>query len=337
MSVRRTPTSVAAAGVAGLMLLSACGSSDEGGSGGSESAAGSGGSSSGGDSSGTVQVTDAEGKTVSVPKNPGKVVVMDWSVARSLTGLGVEIAGLPKANSTLPSDLKPVADKAKEVGTLFEPDYEGISELNPDMVVVASRSANPKVIAELKKITPNVLDMSTDDDPAKTVSSVRERYTQLAKIYGKESQATTTLAQMDKNIAGLKAKASASDGTTMFASVSGGKVSVYGKSSRFGRVWTDFGFKPVDAKLDDKGSHGEEINQEFFVKYNPAHILVLDRGKTVGDSGTAALDVLNNGLVNRTDAAKNKKIAEVDGFSWYLAPDSPASVNQMVTDATKAV
>lgn len=332
-SSRLRATASVAAG--GLLLLSACGSSD------SDSGSGSSGSSSAGGSGaaggGTVSITDAQNRTVQVPKNPKKVVVLDWSSARSLHALDAEIVGVPKSNGDLPADLKQVSDKATKVGTLFEPDYEGISKLNPDLVVVGARSGNKKVVDELTKITPAVIDMSTVDDPTKVIQSVGTRYTQLASIYGKDADAKTTLATMNKNIADLKKKASGEGGTTMFASVSGGKVSVYGAGSRFGRVWTDFGFKPVAAKLNEKGQHGEEINQEFFVKYNPAHILVLDRGRAVGDAGKPALDVLNNGLVDKTDAAKNKKIALVDGFAWYLAPDSPVSVEQMVKDARKAL
>lgn len=320
--------------VVGGLLLSACGGSGSG-SGSSASQSGAGGSAGG--NGGTVSITDAQDRTVKVPKNPKKVVVLDWSAARSLHALDAEIVGLPKPNGDLPSDLKAASDKATAVGTLFEPDYEGISKLNPDLVVVGARSGNKKVVDELTKITPNVIDMSTSRDPKTVIKSVGERYTQLASIFGKEADAKTTLATMNTNIADLRKKASAESGKTMFASVSGGKVSVFGAGSRFGRVWTDFGFKPVDAKLNEKGQHGEEINQEFFVKYNPAHLLVLDRGRAVGDAGKPALDVLNNGLVGKTDAAKNKKIALVDGFAWYLAPDSPVSVEQMVKDAQKAL
>lgn len=325
VSALRRPA-LAIGSAAGLLLLSACGSS------GSDSAGSSASGSSG--SAGTVTITDAQKRTVKVPTNPSKVVVLDWSAARSLHQLGVKIAGVPKPNGTLPSDLKEAASSAKTVGTLFEPDYEAIAEMDPDLVVVGSRSGNAKVVGELTKITPNVIDMSKRGT---SMSEVNTRYTQLASIFGKQAAAKKTLASMDSAVATLRSKAEKASGTTMFVQVSGSKVSAYGPGSRFNTIWTDFGFKAVDAKLDKKGSHGEEINQEFFVKYDPSRILVLDRGRTIGESGKPALDVLNNDLVNRTSAAKNDKISAVDGFSWYLAPSSPASVTQMVTDATKVL
>ena len=168
VSALRRPA-LAIGSAAGLLLLSACGSS------GSDSAGSSASGSSG--SAGTVTITDAQKRTVKVPTNPSKVVVLDWSAARSLHQLGVKIAGVPKPNGTLPSDLKEAASSAKTVGTLFEPDYEAIAEMDPDLVVVGSRSGNAKVVGELTKITPNVIDMSKRGT---SMSEVNTRYTQLA-------------------------------------------------------------------------------------------------------------------------------------------------------------
>lgn len=326
------------------LTLSACGST------GSSNAAGSNAGSSGaantksagagassGEATGPVTITDAQGKSVKVPANPGKVVVLDWSVARSLTQLGIPIAALPKANGALPADLTSLT-KTKTVGTLFEPDYEAIAELEPDLVIIGGRSGNAKVRGEMTKITPNVIDMSVrTDDPAKRLSVVSSRYEQLASIWGKQDAAKTNLAAMNKSIAGVQSKAKQAGGTTMFVQVSGSKVGAYGPGSRFGSVWTTFGFTPVNAPFKSDGGHGEEINQEFFLKYNPSRILVLDRGRTIGETGKPALDVLNNGLVNKTDAASNNKIVPVDGFSWYLAADTPLSYIQSANDLTKAL
>jgi iron complex transport system substrate-binding protein len=118
----------------------------------------------------------------------------------------------------------------------------------------------------------------------------------------------------------------------MVVQVSDGTVSAYGPGSRFGTVYEDFGYKPTGAPLDDKGGHGEEISQEFFVQYNPGVLFVLDRAKVVGQKQAPALDVLNNGLVGTTDAAKDKKIVEIDGFSWYIATSAPSSWQQMIKD-----
>ena len=337
VSASRSARTIALTAALGL-VLTACGSAS------AEkktetAAAGTGQNSatSAGKANGPVIVKDAQGRSVKVAANPGKVVVLDWSVARSLTQLGVPIAALPKANGELPTDLTPLKS-VKTVGTLFEPDYEGIAELEPDLIIIGGRSGNAKVLKEVSKITPHVIDMSVrTDDPKQRMEVIADRYETLASIWGKSAQAKTNLAAMDKSISDVKTKAAKAGGTTMFVQVSGGKVGAYGPGSHFSAVWSEFGFKPVNAPLKKDGGHGEEINQEFFLKYNPSRIVVLDRSRAIGQSGKPALDVLNSGLVNKTDAATNKKISTVDGFSWYLASDTPLSYIAAANDLTKVL
>jgi iron complex transport system substrate-binding protein len=318
------------AGIAALataaLLAAGCGTStaDAGNSTGETSASAS--------ATGPVSITDAQGRTVEVPANPKTVVAIDWSVIRTLTDLGVEVDAVPKANSALPADLAKY-EKATQVGTLFEPDYEAIAAMNPDLVIVGSRSGTPEIVKEFEKFAPAVIDMSVrSKSPADTFTLTTERVTQLGSIFGKQQQASDLMAKIATDIAKVKKSATDSGKTAMVVQVSDGTVSAYGPGSRFGTVYEDFGYKPTGAPLDDKGGHGEEISQEFFVQYNPGVLFVLDRAKVVGQKQAPALDVLNNGLVGTTDAAKDKKIVEIDGFSWYIATSAPSSWQQMIKD-----
>jgi iron complex transport system substrate-binding protein len=318
------------AGIAALataaLLAAGCGTStaDAGNSTGETSASAS--------ATGPVSITDAQGRTVEVPANPKTVVAIDWSVIRTLTDLGVEVDAVPKANSALPADLAKY-EKATQVGTLFEPDYEAIAAMNPDLVIVGSRSGTPEIVKEFEKFAPAVIDMSVrSKSPADTFTLTTERVTQLGSIFGKQQQASDLMAKIATDIAKVKKSATDSGKTAMVVQVSDGTVSAYGPGSRFGTVYEDFGYKPTGAPLDDKGGHGEEISQEFFVQYNPGVLFVLDRAKVVGQKQAPALDVLNNGLVGTTDAAKDKKIVEIDGFSWYIATAAPSSWQQMIKD-----
>jgi iron complex transport system substrate-binding protein len=318
------------AGIAALataaLLAAGCGTStaDAGNSTGETSASAS--------ATGPVSITDAQGRTVEVPANPKTVVAIDWSVIRTLTDLGVEVDAVPKANSALPADLAKY-EKATQVGTLFEPDYEAIAAMNPDLVIVGSRSGTPEIVKEFEKFAPAVIDMSVrSKSPADTFKLTTERVTQLGSIFGKQQQASDLMAKIATDIAKVKKSATDSGKTAMVVQVSDGTVSAYGPGSRFGTVYEDFGYKPTGAPLDDKGGHGEEISQEFFVQYNPGVLFVLDRAKVVGQKQAPALDVLNNGLVGTTDAAKDKKIVEIDGFSWYIATSAPSSWQQMIKD-----
>lgn len=318
------------AGIAALataaLLAAGCGAStaDAGNSTGETSASAS--------ATGPVSITDAQGRTVEVPANPKTVVAIDWSVIRTLTDLGVEVDAVPVPNSALPADLAKY-EKATQVGTLFEPDYEAIAAMNPDLVIVGSRSGTPEIVKEFEKFAPAVIDMSVrSKSPADTFKLTTERVTQLGSIFGKQQQASDLMDKIATDVAKVKKSATDSGKTAMVVQVSDGTVSAYGPGSRFGTVYEDFGYKPTGAPLDDKGGHGEEISQEFFVQYNPGVLFVLDRAKVVGQKQAPALDVLNNGLVGTTDAAKDKKIVEIDGFSWYIATAAPSSWQQMIKD-----
>lgn len=328
----QTAGPIAAAIAAAALTLSACGStaSDSPAAGGTSSASGAGA---------TVSITDAQNRTVEVPTQPAVVVAMDWSAIRTLNGLGVKVTAVPTANGALPADLSAyAAADFPRVGTLFEPDYEAISALDPDLIVVGSRSGTPEVVAEMEKITPAVIDMSVRaKNPADFVAQVEKRSVELGSIFGKQAEAKTQMEAVKAGIAEVKTKAAATKLTAMFVQVSGGKANVYGPGSRFGTVFTDYGFAPTTAPVKEGGSHGEEVSQEFFAQYNPGVLFVLDRAKAIGDQETPALDVLNNGLVSGTDAGKQGKLVEVEGFSWYIAASSPPSLEQMTTDVAKAL
>lgn len=323
------------AAVAGAVLLAGCGTSSASQSSTTDTPDGA-PSPSTSDVPVSVTITDAQDREVEVPTNPGTVVVMDWSVIRTLSDLGVEVDAVPQSSGALPEDIAEYQD-ATTVGTVFEPDYEAIAALEPDLVIVGSRSGTPEVVAEFEKFAPAVLDMSVRaKDPADVFDLTTERVVQLGSIFGVEQEATDLMADLETQIAEVKEQ-TGDLGTAMVVQVSDGTVSAYGPGSRFSQVYTDFGFTPTQAPIEDGGSHGEEISQEFFVQYNPGVIFVLDRAKAIGEEQTPALDVLSNGLVDTTDAAADGKIIEIDGFAWYLATAAPSSWQQMVDDVRKAL
>lgn len=318
----------------GLALtLTACGS-DSGAEGGS---AGSGSNGASGATGGTVTITDSSGEEVEVPANPETVVVTDWSVTRTLNDLGVELDGIPASTAGLPEDLAGLAD-VTTVGTVREPDFEGISALEPDLVIIAGRSGTPEVLAEMKKITPNVIDMSVRwEDPADQLGLIEERTVDLGSIFGREAEAQALMDEATSAVEEIHDEVTAAGTKAMMVQVSGGTVSAYGPGSRFGILHEAFGFADTGAPVDTENSHGQEISQEFFTQYNPDVIYVLDRSKTIGEQAQGALEALNNGLVDTTNAAKNDKIVEVEGFSWYIADNAPSSITTMIEDVRKGL
>ncbi|WP_245646812.1 siderophore ABC transporter substrate-binding protein [Microtetraspora niveoalba] len=294
-----------------LLLLAACGGGAEADD---TSAAAEG-------AAGGVTVTHAQG-TTTVPGTPKKAVVFDLGALATLDELGVPVAGVPVVEN-LPDRLaKFGTDAYPKVGSLFEPDYEKVNALAPDLIVVAGRSS--AAYKELAKIAPTV-DLTVDN--ATFLSSLRERTEALGAIFGKQAEVERRLDAIDASVAEVKAKAG--DRTGLVVLTTGGKLSAYGPGSRFGLIHDALGVKPAAEGLSTD-THGNAISAEFVAKTDPDLLYVVDRDAAVGENGKAAKQVLDNKLVNGTKAAENGKIVYLDPFSWYLAPTALSSVDGMV-------
>ena len=103
-----------------------------------------------------LSVRHAGGMT-SLPGAPRRAVVYDLGALDALHALGVPasaVAGVPRAQ--LPRYLDSFAQRPA-AGGLFEPDYEALSRLAPDLIIVGGRSAGKAEV--LGRIAPT-LDLS---------------------------------------------------------------------------------------------------------------------------------------------------------------------------------
>src|SRR5690606_20394574 len=103
-----------------------------------------------------------------------------------------------------------------------------------------------------------------------------------------------------------------------------------GIGSRYDVVHTAFGVKPADPNID-VSTHGQNVNFEYIREVNPDIIFVLDRGVITEGKGTAQ-ELLDNALVNQTNAALNDKIVYLTPESWYIATGGLESINVMIAE-----
>lgn len=280
----------------------------------------------------TVQVKHASG-TTAVPVNPKKVVVLDATTLDNLSALDVQVAGVPTMSTTakpLPRQLARY-NSAQKVGTLFEPDYEKIFGLKPDLIIVGGRSQAK--YAQLAKIAPTI-DMTVDR--TRLLDSAKANVTTLGNLFGKQTRARELTTKLDSSIATLKTQA-ANAGTGLIVLTTGGKMSAYGPGSRFGILHDSFGIKPAVGKLDTS-NHGQAISFEFIQKTNPDWLFVIDRDAAIGREGAAAAKFLDNELVRQSTAWKNKQVVYLDGFNWYtLGGAGITAMQENVDQLSKAL
>lgn len=259
-----------------------------------------------------------------VKANPKKVVVFDMGILDTLDKLGVEVAGVPQ--ESLPEYLSKYEDsKYTNVGGLKEPDLEAISELAPDVIFISGRQS--AAYEDLSEIAPTVY---VGVDTTKYMDSFKQNMELVGQIFGKEDAVKKELASIDDTITALNDKAKAVEGKSLVVLVNDGSVSAYGSGSRFGIIHDVFGLAQADENIE-ASTHGQSISFEYIADKNPEYLFVVDRGAVVGGESSAA-KVLDNELVNGTDAAKDGHIIYLNPNYWYLSGGGLVSTEEMAKE-----
>ena len=274
-----------------------------------------------------VTVKTANGN-VKVPTNPKKIVTLDLGAADTIRALGKEssIVGMPK--KTLPAYLKNLPSSIKNVGSMKEPDMEAIAALKPDLIIASGRTA--QYVKKLKEIAPTVLFQTDNKD---YWSSSKKNILSLASIFGEDGtkKAKNELAKLDKEIQTVVAANEKSNKNALAMMLNEGAISAFGAKSRFAFLYSTLKFKPTDAKIKES-RHGQEVSFESIKQINPDIIFVLNRTLAIGGDNSANKDLLNNSLIQETNAAKNKTIVNLTSDLWYLSGGGLESTKLMIED-----
>ncbi|WP_141674816.1 siderophore ABC transporter substrate-binding protein [Gilliamella sp. WF3-4] len=261
----------------------------------------------------TITVEHVQGKT-DIPENPKKVVVFNIATLDIIDALNIPVSAVPQSDVHLPDFLSKYSDKAyTNVGTLFEPNYEVLSSIQPDVIIAGGRATD--AYKKLNDIAPT---LSLDIDPKDFLGSLTQRTEQLGTIFNKQNEAKKLINDFNQKIEQLKPKTSAA-GSALVIMVNGGKMSAYGPKSRFGFVFDILGFQPATT-FQEAGYHGNAVTSEFILSVNPQWLFVLDRDNAIGNKeAQSAQQVLNNDLIQKTAAWQNKQIIYLDSTSMYIA------------------
>ncbi|GLO72594.1 iron ABC transporter substrate-binding protein [Phaeobacter inhibens] len=257
-----------------------------------------------------------------LPAQPQKIVVLDIAAADTLAALEVPIAGLP---SRLYVDyLNKQQAEAAPMGTLFEPDFEAIAGLAPDLIVAGGRSS--RQVEALSEIAPTI-DMTIWG--ASHVDLALSRLRSYGALMGRSATASALEAAF---LAKLEAARAAVDGRgrALIVMTNGPKVTTYGAQSRFG--WLHGALNLPEAVIEqpeataleedttaEAAAHGEAISFEYIAQANPDWLIVIDRANAIGQDNQAAAATLDNALVTGTEAWKKGQIIYLNSAAIYIA------------------
>ncbi|MFN7249493.1 MAG: siderophore ABC transporter substrate-binding protein [Anaerobacillus sp.] len=265
---------------------------------------------------------------VTVSINPEKVIVFDFGVLDSLDKLGVEITALPKG--TIPQYLSKYEDeKYENVGSLKEPDFEKIAEINPDLIIISGRQMD--LYEEFAKLGPTLFMAVDNADFMKSFSSNLEV---LGQIFSKEDLVASELVTINDAIAALQEKTSAA-GNALVVLANEGNISAYGPGSRFGVLHETFGFAAADENIE-VSTHGMNVSFEYILETDPDYLFVVDRNAVVGGEA-AAKETIENELVQKTKAFQNGNIVYLDPEFWYISGAGLISIPEMIKAIEEAI
>jgi len=264
---------------------------------------------------------------VEVAAVPERVVVLDMAALDTIGALGVQPVGVPE--KVFVAYLEDVAAAAEPVGTLFEPDFEAVAALEPDLIVVGGRSSAQH--DALSAIAP-VIDMTIGDEAL--LDEARARIEAYGALFGKVEAAAALEGELDADLAAARA-AVAGKGTALVVMTNGPKVSAYGPGSRFGWVHAALGLEPAVEEVE-AATHGEAISFEFIHEADPDWLLVVDRAAAIGEEGASARETLDNPLVAETTAWTNGHVVHLDAAPIYIAGGGVRSLGQTLEEITAA-
>ncbi len=277
---------------------------------------------------GSITITHAQGETT-LPGVPSKIVTFDIASLDTLDALGIDITGT--AQGSLVGHLEKYNNEPYlNVGTLFEPDYEAVAALEPDLIIVANRSA--AVYPDLSTIAPTIDLTALDSNDHLLSLATNARI--LGEIFGKQEEVETALADINARVEALKPVA-ADAGTCLVIMTTGGEVTILPAAGATGGrgsfIYNTLGLAPVIEDIAD-ATHGEAVSFEFLLETNPDWLFVIDRDAATGEESEAAAQVLDNEIVHETTAWQNDQIVYLEPFPWYIAMNGITVTGLMLDD-----
>ncbi len=280
---------------------------------------------------------------LTLPSPPQKIVSFELGVLDTLTALDIPVAGVPK------SQYEGALAQHKEtrvVGTLFEPDYDVLKEIKPDLIIAGGRSQ--KAVPELSKLAPTI---GFKSDPNSFLADFHETNLALAKAFGREEQAKAALAQIDGTLKALQEVNKGKTGAFLFTIR--GNVIPHVPGDRFGYAYELTGLNSVLPAKDpnapvvprpEPGSPEAKAAAEERARTvaklaaaEPDWLLVLDRGAINGGEHTAKATLEQHPELSKTKAFQDGRVVYLDPNGWYVIGGGLNNLRQISEDLLAAM
>lgn len=316
---RRAVLTSAATVVTGALLLTGCGSDDGSGTASTKEAS-------------TRQITDAQGREVTVPAAPKKVVALSEPTLDAALALGVEPVGTTagRGQTGVSTYLADKASKSQVVATVAEADMEKLAALQPDLILLDETTGAKREISKLQAIAPTVV-------TAKLNADWKEAFTATADALNQKAKGEKVLSDFESGVAATKAKLGANAGAVVSViRWQDGAPSVVGKGvGHVGSTLSALGLtRPADQQGASSG-HSEPVSLEKLSTIDGDWLFFGTLGdRADGEKAYAEARKVPN--FEKLKAEKEGHVVVIQGSAWNSA-GGPLAARLVLADLTKAL
>jgi ABC-type Fe3+-hydroxamate transport system substrate-binding protein len=268
--------------------------------------------------------------TTQVPASPQRVVAVGFNDQDFALALGVKPVGVRQFQGGIDITDRPWAQDAlggskPEIIGAEELEFEKIASLRPDVILAVYSGITDDDYETLSKIAPTV---AQSGDYVDFGMPWEEQAETISRALGREAEGTRVVADVEEQFAKARAEHPELEGKTFaFASISTGKVYVYGSQDLRARFFTELGLEspPAIERLAGKS---------FFAELSSERLDLLDQDVLIVYGSPA--DVKSLPLLQRSAVAREKRIVYLDptgDFANALGFSSPLSLPFAIDEA----
>ncbi|MGI5467024.1 ABC transporter substrate-binding protein [Streptomyces sp. CA-132043] len=324
MLARRSyrPAALVAALLAGAVTLTACGGDAK--DSGSDKAADAG--------SATRKITDAQGRKVTVPAAPKKVVTLSEPTLDAALALGVQPVGATagRGQQGVSSYLSAKAKDAEVVATVAEPDMEKLATLQPDLILLDETTGSKRVLDKLQQIAPTVLTAKLNEDWKKA-------FVATADALNKKPAAEKELSSFDADVARTKKRLGANAGAvTSVIRWQDGAPSVVGKGvGHVGSTLSALGLERPKEQQGASTGHSEPVSLEKLDTIDGDWLFFGTLGSEA-DGRKAYGEARKVANFTKLKAVRKKHTVVIEGSAWNSS-GGPIAARTVLDDVTRAL
>lgn len=221
-----------------------------------------------------------------------------------LDALELDLVGVPTTQTTLPERYNGV----QEIGQAFQPDFETLVSLTPDLVVFDS-NFEEKVSEQVNQFGLNPFYFNT-----KTFNGFKESIIELGKVTDREEAAEKLAGELQKSVDSVLEKGEKSKEDVKVAILFGSSESYMLATdlSYVGDLLNTIGVDNITDEIDSVNAAYLNFSLEQVVTLNPDYILRLSHGDVEATKKAFEEEFASNPAWTSLDAVENGRVYDLD-------------------------